>query len=157
MMAEGQQEDRGFGCGATDRNLILVLSRCSIIPKFDLFRLESWKSPSFRASNQISPTDLASYSKHPWIMGTLQLLLPWFSVMTHASHSIWARRRPPGPASCPAPPGPLPACGSEQCCSQWSPPQKRERPPAWLQKSGDYHLCSRTVEGFFGLATLIWT
>lgn len=63
--------------------------------------------------------------------------------MTHASHSIWARRRPPGPASCPAPPGSLPACGSEQCCSQRSPPQKRERPPAWLRKSGDYHLCSR--------------
>lgn len=71
MMAEGQQEDRGFGCGATDRNLILVLSRCGIIPKFDLFRAEN-----LRASNQISPTGLASYPKHSWIMGTLQLLLP---------------------------------------------------------------------------------
>lgn len=79
MMAAGQQDDRAFGCGATDRNLITVLSRCSIIPKFDLFRLQSWKSPSFRASNQISPTDLASYPKHWWIMGTLRLLLPWFS------------------------------------------------------------------------------
>lgn len=66
-MAEGQQEDRGFGCGATERNLILALSRCSIIPKFDLFRAENLL------------TDLAPYPKHSWIMRTLQLLLPWFS------------------------------------------------------------------------------
>lgn len=70
MMAEGQQEDRGIWLRC-HWNLIFVLSRCSIIPKFDLLRLQSRKSPSFRASNQISPTDLASYSKHSWILGTL--------------------------------------------------------------------------------------
>lgn len=48
------RKSRGVCCGVTDRNIILVLSRFSIIPKFDLFRLCRSKNLSTRTFKQRS-------------------------------------------------------------------------------------------------------
>lgn len=83
-------------------------------------------------------------------MGTLQLLLPGLvGLITHVWNSTWACCRPPGPVACPAPAGPVPAWRSEQRCSGQSPPQKCERQPTWLHKSGSYHLYNWTLWGCF--------
>lgn len=62
------------------------------------------------------------------------------SCVTHVWRSTWSGCCPAGPVSCPAPPGPLPACGSERCWSAPSPPRTRARRPTWLWKSGNDRL-----------------
>lgn len=139
------RKTRGFRCGVTGRNLVLAFSRCRQIPKFGLFRL-------LRTQKDLL------LMKHCWIMGTPPpnfCCLGFVGHLTHVWNSTWACGCPPGPVACPAPPGSVPACGSEQRCSGRSPPQRRERLPAWLHKPGSYHLFSWTLKTCFWVDSII--
>lgn len=152
MTAVGQQEDQGFLLWCDwQKSRFLMLSRFQI-PKFDLFGLCRTKNLSlFEPLNK----DLLMKHRVQRIGGLWEL--PNFCCvglvgrMTHVWNSTWASCRPPGPVACPAPPGSVPVCGAEQCCLGRSPPQRREHQPAWLHKSGSYHLYNWTLKGCFSV------
>lgn len=151
------RKTRGFCCGVTGRNLVLVFSRCIITPTFDLFRLCRTKNLSLL--EPLNKDLLLMNHRGQSISGLWELpnfrCLGLVGHLTHVWNSIWACWRPPGPVACPAPPGPVPACGSEQRCSRRSPPKGCERQPAWLHKPGSYHLYNWTLKGCFCVDSII--